>query len=52
MKIRVIETEIEASAEELKASQTLAQNFAAALSSCFTRVYRNEDAEDESEDPE
>ena len=35
MKIRIVETEIEADARELRESNTLAGNFASLLSRCF-----------------
>ena len=49
MKIRIVETEIEADARELRESNTLASNFAMMLS----RVFQNReplDDEDEGED--
>lgn len=52
MKIRVIETEIEADANELRGSQTLAQNFAALLSRCFETTYTSRYSGNEPEEEE
>lgn len=55
MKIHVVETLIEADANELRASQTLGQNVAALLSRCFEsqisgRYEPEEDEEDGQEE--
>ena len=49
MKIRVIETEIEADARELRESNTLASNFAMMLSRCFksNEPFEDDDIEDD-----
>lgn len=54
MKIRIIETEIEADARELRESQTMAQNFASLLSRCFqsTEPFYDEDEDQEEEGEE
>ena len=50
MKIKVVETYIEADARELRESNTLAGNFAAMLSRCFqSREPFEEDEEDDSD---
>jgi len=50
MKIRVVETEIEADARELRESNTLASNFAMMLSRCFqSRESFDEDVAGEEE---
>lgn len=51
MKIRIVETEIEADARELRESNTLASNFAMMLSRCF-RSTEPFDDEEEGEDGE
>ena len=52
MKISIIETSIEANAEELRQSNTLAQNFANMLSRCFMsrEPIRYDDEESEKKD--
>lgn len=52
MKIRIINTSIEADARELRESNTLAQNFASLLSRCFqsTEPFYDEENQDESEE--
>lgn len=50
MKIRVIETEIEADARELRESNTLASNFAMMLSRCFQSVEPFDDDEEGGQD--
>lgn len=50
MKIRVIETEIEADARELRESNTLASNFAMMLSRCFRSTEPFDDDEKDAED--
>ena len=50
MKIRIVETEIEADARELRESRTLAENFTTLLSRCFMPIYESDD--DESDDEE
>jgi len=52
MKIRVIETEIEADARELRESNTLASNFAMMLSRCFRSNEPFEDEQEESDEDE
>ncbi len=54
MKIRVIETEIEADARELRESNTLAGNFAMMLSRCFrsTEPFDDDEEQDEEEGDE
>lgn len=47
MKIRVVETEIEADARELRESRTLADNFTMLLSRCFMPRYEPDDEEDQ-----
>lgn len=48
MKIKVVETYIEADARELRESNTLAENFAAMLSRCFqSREPFDDDVEDD-----
>ena len=49
MKIRVIETEIEADARELRESNTLASNISLMLSRCFKS---NEPFDDDEQDEE
>ena len=51
MKIRMIETEIEADARELRESNTLANNFAMMLSRCFrsTEPFDDDEEQDEEE---
>ena len=49
MKIRVIETEIEADARELRESRTLADNFTFMLSRCFAPRYSYDDDEQDEE---
>lgn len=52
MKIRVIETEIEADARELRESNTLAGNVAQMLSRCFKSTEPfDDDEQDEGGDP-
>ena len=48
MKIRIVETEIEADARELRESNTLASNFAMMLS----RVFQNREPLDDGEEEE
>ena len=48
MKLRIVE--IEADARELRESNTLAQNFAAVLNSCFRSTEPFEDDDDEAEE--
>lgn len=43
MKIRVVETEIEADAKELRESRALADNFTMLLSRCFMPRYEPDD---------
>ena len=50
MKIRVVETEIEADARELRESRTLADNFTFMLSRCFAPRYSNDDDEEQDEE--
>ena len=52
MKIRVVETYVEADARELRESNTLAGNFAAMLSRCFqsTEPFDDEEAEEENDE--
>ncbi len=50
MKIKVVETYIEADARELRESNTLASNFAAMLSRCFQSHEPFEDEGDDSDD--
>lgn len=45
MKIRIVETEIEADAKELRESRTLADNFTMLLSRCFMPRYEPDDEE-------
>ena len=45
MKIRIVETEIEADARELRESNTLADNFALLLSRCFKSTEPFDDEE-------
>lgn len=52
MKIRVVETYIEADARELRESQTLAQNFASILSRCFQSMEPFDDDDDEGQEEE
>lgn len=52
MKIRVVETYIEADARELRESQTLAQNFASTLSRCFQSMEPFDDDDDEGQEEE
>ena len=47
MKIRVVETEIEADARELRESNTLASNFAMMLSRCFRSTEPFDDEEEQ-----
>ena len=47
MKIRVVETEIEADARELRESNTLAGNVAQMLSRCFKSTEPFDDEQDE-----
>lgn len=47
MKIRVVETEIEADARELRENNSLASNFAMMLSRCFRSTEPFDDDEDE-----
>lgn len=47
MKIRIVETEIEADARELRESRTLSDNFTMLLSRCFMPRYEPDDDEDE-----
>lgn len=51
MRIRVVETEIEADARELRESNTLASNFAMMLSRCFrsTEPFDDEEQDEEGE---
>ena len=49
MKIHVVETSIEADANELRASQTLGQNIAALLSRCFASTEPFDDTEETEE---
>lgn len=51
MKIRIVETEIEADARELRESNTLAGNFSLLLSRCFKSTEPFDD-EEEGEDGE
>ncbi len=48
MKIRIVETEIEADARELRESNTLASNFERMLSRCFrsNEPFEEEEAEE------
>ena len=52
MKIRIVETEIEADARELRESNTLAGNFSLLLSRCFksTEPFDDEKEEDGEKD--
>ncbi len=50
MKIRIVETEIEADARELRESRTLADNFTFMLSRCFAPRYSYDDDEGEQDD--
>lgn len=50
MKIRVVETEIEADARELRESNTLASNFAMMLSRAFQSHEPFDDEEEEEQD--
>lgn len=50
MKIRVVETEIEADAKELRESRTLADNFTMLLSRCFMPRYEPDDDEEQDEE--
>lgn len=52
MKIRVIETEIEADARELRESNTLASNVSLMLSRCFKSTEPFDDDEPEDEEGE
>ncbi len=52
MKIRVVETEIEADAKELRESRTLADNFTFMLSRCFAPRYSYDDDEEQDEEGE
>lgn len=52
MKIRVVETEIEADARELRESNTLASNFAMMLSRCFAPRYSYDDEEEQDDEGE
>lgn len=46
MKIRIVETEIEADARELRESRTLSDNFTMLLSRCFMPRYELDDNEE------
>ena len=50
MKIRIVETEIEADARELRESRTLADNFTMLLSRCFMPRYEPDDDEGEQDE--
>ena len=50
MKIRVVETEIEADARELRESNTLAGNVAQMLSRCFRQSFRSTEPFDDDEE--
>lgn len=50
MKIRIVETEIEADARELRESNTLSSNIAMMLSRCFQSNEPFDDEEDKAED--
>lgn len=50
MRIRVVETEIEADARELRESRTLADNFILMLSRCFAPRYSYDDDEEQDEE--
>ena len=50
MKIKIIETEIEADARELRESNTLASNFAMMLSRCFQSNEPFDDEQEESDE--
>ena len=54
MKIKVVETYIEADARELRESQTLAQNFSGLMSRMFrsTEPFDDEEEESDREDDE
>ena len=52
MKIRVIETEIDANARELRESNTLAGNVANMLSRCFRSTEPFDDDDEQDEDGE
>lgn len=52
MKIRIIETEIEADARELRESNTLADNFTTLLSRCLMPRYEPDDDEHDDEEGE
>lgn len=52
MKIRIVETEIEADARELRESNTLSSNIAMMLSRCFQSNEPFDDEEDKAEDEE
>lgn len=49
MKIRIVETEIEADAKELRESRTLADNFTMLLSRCLMPRYSYDDDEEQNE---
>ena len=49
MKIRIVETEIEADAKELRESRTLSDNFTMLLSRCFMPRYEPDDDEEHDE---
>lgn len=49
MKIRIVETEIEADARELRESRTLSDNFAMLLSRCLMPRYEPDDDEEHDE---
>ena len=50
MRIKIIETEIEADARELRESNTLAQNFASMLNRAFQSKETFDDEHDEDEE--
>lgn len=52
MKIRIVETEIEADAKELRESRTLADNFTMLLSRCFMQRCSYDDDEEQDEEGE
>lgn len=52
MKIRIVETEIEADARELRESNTLASNFAMMLSRVFQNKEPLDDEDEEGEEGE
>lgn len=52
MKIRIVETEIEADARELRESNTLAGHFANMLSRCFRSTEPFDDDDEQDEDGE